>query len=175
MSNHVIHNLISVSDLQRAPGKILKRLGDTHAPLVITQRGRPVAVLSIPEQPIPNATSPSATPVFAIQRREALLAALQKMLPVIISKYAPDKIVLFGSLATSRVHEGSDIDLLIVKDTSKRFLDRQMDVMRIADPQVATDFFVYTPEELAHGVKAKPHFFQDEVLAKGQVLYEKNG
>jgi predicted nucleotidyltransferase len=173
MVNNIIHNLLSVSELQRAPGKALKRLRNAKSPLYITQRGRPVAILSLPEQGPTPVNSTGTTAPAAAARREELLSALQTMLPAIIDKYSPEKILLFGSLATGTVHENSDIDLLIIKKTPKRFLDRQLDVIHIASPVVATDFFVYTPEELAHGIKTKPHFFQDEVLAKGQVLYEK--
>ena len=98
MSNHVIQmpNLLSVSEFQRAPGKALKRLQKSQTPIIITQRGKPVAILSTPEQGVPTMTP--ATPASA--RREELLAALQKMLPKIISVYKPEKIILFGSLAT---------------------------------------------------------------------------
>jgi predicted nucleotidyltransferase len=176
VANNIIQSLLSVSDLQRAPGKALKRLRDTQGPLYITQRGRPVAVLSLPEpqqptKPIAGTTTHASSPVS--QRRDELIAALQKMLPAIIDKYAPEKIILFGSLATGTVRESSDIDLVIIKKTTKRFLDRQLDVIRIADPDVATDFFVYTPEELAEGIKTSPHVFQKEIIAKGKVLYEK--
>lgn len=180
MTNHVIdstataHNLLSVSDFQRAPGKALRRLRDSRTSLIITQRGRPVAVLSAPTPPSPGGTAPTTTASPAVSgRHHALLTALQKMLPAIIEHYAPEKIVLFGSLATGQVHEASDIDLMIVRKTTKRWLDRQRDIMRIADPEIATDFFVYTPAELAQGIHTRPHFFQDEILAKGQVLYEK--
>lgn len=180
MTNHVIgsiataHNLLSVSDFQRAPGKALRRLRDSQTALIITHRGHPVAVLSAPLQSPLGGTAPITTTSPAVtERHHALLAALQKMLPAIIEQYAPEKIVLFGSLATGQVHEASDIDLMIVKKTTKRWLDRQRDIMRIADPEIATDFFVYTPAELTQGIQARPHFFQDEILAKGQILYEK--
>ncbi len=171
MVNNIVQSLLSISDLQRAPGKALKRLRDTQTPLFITQRGRPVAVLSLPE--MNQGISPAAQSVSATERRKVLLNALQEMVPLIIARYTPEKIILFGSLATGTVRESSDIDLMIVKKTTKRFLDRQMDVVRIVDPDVATDFFVYTPEELAEGIKTRPHFFQKEIMAKGKVLYEK--
>lgn len=109
----------------------------------------------------------------ATARREELLTALQHILPIIIDKYSPEKIILFGSLTAGTVRENSDIDLVIIKKTTKRFLDRQLEVLRIADPDVATDFFVYTPEEFAEGIETKPHFFKDEIMANGKILYEK--
>lgn len=179
MTNHItntipgLYNLLSVSDFQRAPGKALKRLRTSPTPLIITQRGRPVAILSTPEQSQTAAATSTGMSPPATKRRQELLEALQKMLPKIIEQYAPEKIILFGSLATGDVRESSDIDLVIIKKTTKRFLDRHMDVARIADPDVATDFFVYTPEEFLEGIETKPHFFQKEIVAKGKVLYEK--
>lgn len=38
----------------------------------------------------------------------------------IINNYSPQKIVLFGSYARGEAHEGSDIDLMLIKETSKR-------------------------------------------------------
>lgn len=173
MINYTIQNILSVSALQRAPGKALKQLRDTQTPLLITQRGKPVAILSLPEQELGGGTSSTAVSEPAAARRVALIEALQKMLPAIISKYAPEKIILFGSLAVGTIRESSDIDLVIVKKTTKRYFDRQLEIRNIADPDVATDFFVYTPEELAEGIRIRPHFFQKEIMAKGKVLYEK--
>ncbi len=47
----------------------------------------------------------------ARKRKAALEAELKRILPIIIEKYQPEKIILFGSLATGDVHEWSDIDL----------------------------------------------------------------
>lgn len=168
-----LHSLLSISEFQRAPGKILKRIATQKEPIIITQRGRAVAVLIPPGQyASPVSATPTAPPQHSARRQE-LLKALQNMLPTIITHYDPEKIVLFGSLATGKVHEASDIDLMIIKHTDKRPIDRRMEVMRMARPRLATDFFVYTPEEVAHGGKTKQAFFLDEILAKGQVLYEK--
>ena len=49
----------------------------------------------------------------------------------IINNYDPQKIVLFGSYARGEVHEGSDIDLMVIKETSKRFIDRIADVIKL--------------------------------------------
>ena len=72
------------------------------------------------------------------------------MIPVLIKDYRPEKIVLFGSLASGDIHEGSDLDLLIIKDTSKRPIDRQVEVYRLVKPEVGMDVFVYTPKEFEY-------------------------
>lgn len=49
------------------------------------------------------------------------------ILPIIIKKYKPEKIILFGSLATGKVHEWSDIDLAIIKETPLNYFERLLE------------------------------------------------
>jgi predicted nucleotidyltransferase len=44
---------------------------------------------------------------------------LEKIVRSIESNYQPDKIILFGSLAEGKVTVGSDIDLVVIKETEK--------------------------------------------------------
>ena len=60
----------------------------------------------------------------ALARKAALEAELARVLPIIIDQYQPEKIILFGSLATGEVHEWSDIDLAIIKETDLNYFDR---------------------------------------------------
>jgi predicted nucleotidyltransferase len=106
-------------------------------------------------------------------RRKTLQAELDRIVPIIIDKYRPEKIILFGSLAEGRVHETSDLDLAIIKETDRRFLDRMLDVDLLARPWVGVDFFVYTPKEFESKVAEGESFFTDEILGKGRVLYER--
>ncbi len=107
------------------------------------------------------------------QRRRELVTGLEKMLPVIIQKYQPEKIILFGSLATGRVHEGSDLDLVVIKKTKRRPLERRRELIHLAQPTVAVDFFVYTPEEFEKGRREGKAVFLKEIERDGKVLYEK--
>lgn len=80
------------------------------------------------------------------------------------------KVVLFGSLARDEVGPWSDIDLILVKDTDKRFLDRLDEFYRAVAPRVAVDALVYTPEEFA--ALARGRRFVKQALRKGVVLYD---
>jgi hypothetical protein len=42
----------------------------------------------------------------ALERKTALEVELERILPIIINQNQPEKIILFGSLATGEVHEG---------------------------------------------------------------------
>ncbi|MCX5991580.1 MAG: nucleotidyltransferase domain-containing protein [Chloroflexi bacterium] len=51
-------------------------------------------------------------------------------------RYEPEKIILYGSYAYGKPTEDSDIDLLIVKETDSRRVDRFVEVKRlIYDPK----------------------------------------
>ncbi len=54
-------------------------------------------------------------------------------------------VLLFGSLARGDVRDHSDIDLIVVKETEKRFLDRLDEFYD--DAREAMDVLVYTPQE----------------------------
>ncbi|MEJ5375368.1 MAG: nucleotidyltransferase domain-containing protein [bacterium] len=83
-----------------------------------------------------------------------------------------EKIVLFGSAARGQSDDKSDVDLLIIKRTRKRFLDRLKEVMRILRPDYSLDVLVYTPSELRKMLKEENPFIQ-QVMRDGIVLYEK--
>lgn len=87
--------------------------------------------------------------------------------------YKPLKVVLFGSHAYGEPTKDSDLDLLIVKETPERFIDRWVAVRElIADPgrRIPVEPIVITPEELRRRLVAGDQFFE-EILARGKVLY----
>ena len=106
----------------------------------------------------------------ALERKRELEVELERIVKILIEQYRPEKIILFGSLATGEVGEWSDIDLCIIKETDKRPLDRELEVTRLVDQNLAADFFVYTPGEFA---ASQDHYFiRDEILGRGKVLYD---
>lgn len=111
--------------------------------------------------------------LLSVNEREKILKdELSRIIDIIKNEYRPDKIILFGSLASGGIHEWSDVDLLIVKDTEKRPVDRIMEICRLVHPKIGIDLFVYTPAEYEILVKEKFSLLMD-ILSKGRVLYEK--
>ncbi|PIW32848.1 MAG: nucleotidyltransferase domain-containing protein [bacterium (Candidatus Ratteibacteria) CG_4_10_14_3_um_filter_41_18] len=86
--------------------------------------------------------------------------------------YQPDKIILYGSFAYGNPDGDSDIDLLIIKKTSERPIDRRIAVRKIADIRqpIAFSPFVITPEELEYRLTIHDSFIE-EILNRGKVLY----
>ena len=80
--------------------------------------------------------------------------------------------ILFGSWARGEPTRHSDIDLVLVQQTDKRFLDRLNGLLfelNQASPGPSVEALVYTPEELA---AMKTRSFIGSVLRDGKVLYE---
>ncbi len=80
------------------------------------------------------------------------------------------KAVLFGSWARGMQTRKSDLDLIIVYKTKKRFFDRYDEFKEIYDilKGKAVDLLIYTPEELQLISERK---FINNALAQGVLLY----
>jgi predicted nucleotidyltransferase len=116
-------------------------------------------------------------------RRAVLLRELERIKKILLDDYKPERVVLFGSLANDygfraggverpdAVHEWSDIDLVIVKSTGLRFVDRVREVMDMVLPKVGLNVLVLTPEEFERAEKGGHFFVKNEILKKGWVLF----
>ena len=98
------------------------------------------------------------------------MTSLDVLLQRLVEGYDPERVVLFGSRARGDAAPGSDIDLLVVKKTSRRFLDRLLDVMEVMEPDEPVDVLVYTPEELEDMVR-RGNPFVTHALSEGRDLY----
>lgn len=79
-------------------------------------------------------------------------------------------VVMFGSVAGDAVGETSDLDLLVVLATRRRFVARGVWLAEVLQPTVPVDFLVYTPAEFAR----QRHWpFVRMALAEGQVLHSR--
>jgi predicted nucleotidyltransferase len=99
---------------------------------------------------------------------------LSEIVEAIKGKYAPEKIILYGSFAYGVPDANSDIDLLIIKKTRERPLDRRVRIRRIVDIRdssyPAFSPLVLTPEEVKRRLEIGDQFVR-EILARGEVLY----
>ncbi|PKB72802.1 MAG: hypothetical protein BZY75_05230 [SAR202 cluster bacterium Io17-Chloro-G7] len=90
---------------------------------------------------------------------------------VSLMAYEPEKIILFGSVARGDDDEYSDVDLIIVKETETRFIQRQVDATNLVPRDISVDIFVYTPKEFQKMIEDNSPFIE-RVLADGIILYE---
>jgi len=99
---------------------------------------------------------------------------LRQALAPVFRRYGVRRALLFGSLARGEATRRSDVDILAVQETSKRFLDRYDGVLADAVralPGMDVDLLLYTPDEL-QSIAHRP--FIRSILTEGQVLYESN-
>lgn len=91
----------------------------------------------------------------------------------IVSNYQPQKVVLFGSYAKGKATQGSDLDLLIVKETATPRYKRGREVRKpLRSLKTSIDLLVYTPDEIERWRDVKNAFITT-ILRTGKVLYER--
>jgi predicted nucleotidyltransferase len=103
-------------------------------------------------------------------KREAVERELASIVKA-LRPYRPKKILLFGSFARGDYHALSDIDLLIVKESDKKFTDRIVEVLNLCDSTIPLEALVYTPAEYDQ-LLAEGNSFIDQAVREGRVLYD---
>lgn len=73
----------------------------------------------------------------------------KKALPLLISIFKPEEIIIFGSRITGNAHEDSDIDVVMISDSFANvpFIKRMPLVLRKAPFEKHVDYICYTPGE----------------------------
>ena len=104
------------------------------------------------------------------ERKDLLERSLERSVAVLIKEYKPQRIILFGSLATGEVSETSDLDLLIIKETLLPFYERLREVALLCPLVVGADLLVYTPDEVELASREN-RFFREEILGKSREVY----
>ncbi len=100
-------------------------------------------------------------------------SVIDKITERIVQEYKPLKIILFGSYAWGTPHRDSDIDLLIVKETKERPIDRCVEVHRMISKLtkfIPMDILVITPVELNKRIDIGDHFVR-RIQNQGVTLY----
>ena len=85
----------------------------------------------------------------------------------------PEKIILFGSFAYGNPTLDSDVDLLVIMESTLRPHARVVQISEILSPRpFPVDIIARTPAEIEERLQVGDCFFQ-EILTKGKVLYER--
>jgi predicted nucleotidyltransferase len=88
-------------------------------------------------------TSMTTTPTPLVTR-EALQAFTQRL----VERYAPEKVILFGSLARGEGRGDSDADILVVMPFEGRHLAKIREMRRLCPVRFPLDLLVRRPEEI---------------------------
>ena len=93
----------------------------------------------------------------------------------VVEAVAPQKIVLFGSRARGDHRPDSDIDLLVINESTVPRSQRTVRIhaaLRGLPIEVDTEVMVYTPKEVDEW-KGSQAAFVTTALREGKILYEK--
>jgi predicted nucleotidyltransferase len=114
------------------------------------------------------------TKIPNINKRDRIpIQAIHAVVKQIAEKFQPEQIILFGSHAYGQPRPGSDVDLLVVMDTSLRNREQAAQIARAIDYHFGLDLLVRSPQQLAERL-ALGDFFLQEVTEKGKVLYARS-
>jgi predicted nucleotidyltransferase len=110
------------------------------------------------------------------RRRRLIEAEFDMTLAKIVEKMrhagSPEKIILFGSRARGDANVNSDIDLLVIEQSSLPRYKRSVRYRKaITGLFAAKDIVVWSPEEVEEW-KSVPNAFITTILREGKVLYE---
>ena len=100
---------------------------------------------------------------------------LREIVRRIVPAINPKKIILFGSWAYGKPHEGSDLDILVIVEkltTSSRRKERIKIRTLLQDIMIPQDIIVATIEDIEEW-KNVPQAFITSIIRKGRVIYER--
>lgn len=89
----------------------------------------------------------------------------------IAQEFQPERVILFGSYAYGTPTPDSDVDLLVVMPCEGKETRKAIEILHTIKPKIPVDLLVRTPEHLQQRL-AWNDFFLQEVVERGQVLYE---
>jgi len=107
---------------------------------------------------------------MADMTKQELVARIDNLKQQLVAKYAPEKVILFGS-AARQAEEVNDIDLFIVKDDVPHLgAERIRQLYRIMNTDLPVDYIVYRPSEVAERLSMGDPFVS-AIFKEGKVLY----
>lgn len=107
------------------------------------------------------------------QTPEVTEKLLDEIVQRIVRTVNPEKIVLFGSRARDDSRPVSDLDILVIMESTEPRYRRSIPLFSaLSDIPIPMDILVYTPEEVREwsGVRQA---FPTTALREGRVLYER--
>ena len=100
------------------------------------------------------------------------LENLKKQIINNFRSFNPEKIILFGSMVSDNWDEESDVDIIIVYNTEKSFLNRLKELYEKWSIPKAVDILAYTPSEFVE--MASSNYFVQDALKNGEMIYERS-
>ena len=106
------------------------------------------------------------------QRDRIPAGAIDDVVRQIIEKFEPRTIILFGSYARQEPKAASDVDLLVIIETTLPETEQAVQILQNIEYHFGLDLLVRTPANLAHRLSLGDPFLQD-IMNEGVVIYER--
>ena len=97
--------------------------------------------------------------------------AIKSVIRQIANKFNPKLIILFGSYAYGQPRPESDVDLLVVMETSLSETEQAVQICQQTQYRFGLDLVVYTPQRLAQRLAWGDSFLK-EITSKGKLVYD---
>lgn len=108
---------------------------------------------------------------MVIRMREINEKVIQDITTKIVNHFHPEMVILFGSYASGNTQKGSDLDLLVIRDSDIPKHKRSIPIRRLfRGYMIPMDIIVYTPFEVEK-YKDVIGSFIHHILNKGRILY----
>ncbi len=105
---------------------------------------------------------------------EGMERNIAAMVERLVTRFAPEQIILFGSHARGTAAPGSDVDLLVIMPVAGSKREKRIEMrMALDDIVVPKDVLVTTPEEVARERDLVGSIIRP-ALREGRVLYARS-
>ncbi len=108
------------------------------------------------------------------QRQRIPQAAIDDVVRQIAREFRPRKIILFGSYARGDFRPESDVDLMVVMETSLKPVRQEIEICHRIEYEFGLDLLVYTPKALKERIALGDSFLK-EIVREGKIVYESAG
>ena len=106
------------------------------------------------------------------QRKRIPEQAIDAVIRQIVRQFTPEKIILFGSYARQQPRAESDVDLLVIMETSLSEREQAIRILQTITYHFGLDLLVRTPANLQRRLELGDPFLQ-EIMNEGVTVYER--
>ena len=96
--------------------------------------------------------------------------ALKAFTDRLVEAFAPEQVILFGSMARGTAGVESDADVLVVMPFEGRALEKILEIRNVCQPEFPLDMLLWRPEDIPRRYRWGDPFIR-EALDHGVVLY----
>ena len=98
---------------------------------------------------------------------------INEVIAKIVTRFNPDKIIIFGSCASGVQNNDSDLDILIVQNSDLPMHQRGFDIrMSLRGTLIPMDILIYTKTEFEQE-KNKNFSFLNSAMKNSKIMYER--